>query len=165
MIRFRLAENIDFPEILALYKSGVASMRAAGIEQWDENYPNESIIKEDIRNSHLYVAVLDGRIAAAFALNKHIDEEYKTAAWNNPEADYIAMHRLCVNPEFHRRGIGTACMAEIERIAKAKGHNSVWLDTFSGNPKSLSMYEKIGFHQVGEAFWEKGRFIIFEKNL
>ncbi len=162
---FRKAKTEDFNELLSLYKKGVASMKAAGIEQWDENYPSDSIIKEDIRNSHLYVAILDGEIAAVFSLNKNIDEEYKTAAWKNPDADYIAMHRLCVNPDLHRQGIGSACMTEIERIAREQGHNSVWLDTFSGNPKAMAMYEKLGFHQVGEAFWEKGRFVIFEKNL
>ena len=162
---FRLAENKDVPEIVNLYKRGVESMLKAGIFQWDETYPSEEIITEDVAKSQLHLCICDGKIAAAFALNTEIEEDYKNASWENPDANFIAMHRLCVSPDFHRRGIGSACMTEIERFAKENGYESIWLDTFSGNHKALALYDKLGFKRVGEMFWSRGRFINFEKVL
>lgn len=164
-MHFRLAENKDIPEILDVYKKGVNSMRRAGIFQWDETYPSLEIITNDVKNGELHLCICEDRIAAAFALNCNVEEDYKNASWEKPDAKFIAMHRLCVSPDFHRKGIGSACMKEIERFAKEKGYEAIWLDTFSGNHKALALYDKLGFKRVGEMFWQRGRFINFEKVL
>ncbi len=164
-INFRLGAMDDLPIIIDLYRRGVEGMQKAGIDQWDKTYPNAQTIEEDVKNGDLHICVCDGKISAAFALNTLVDEEYETASWQNPDANWIAMHRLCVNPDFQRMGIGRACMQEIERYALKNGYNAIRLDTFSKNTKALPMYESLGFKAVGEAFWRKGRFIIFEKNL
>ncbi len=162
---FRLAIKEDLPLLFDLYKRGIEEMQMAGIDQWDEEYPNAHTITEDVERGDLHLCICEGEIAASFALNREVEEEYETANWEKPDANFIAMHRLCVSPDFQRRGIGRACMQEIDRFALDNGYNAVRLDTFSGNTKALPMYESLGFKSVGEAFWRKGRFIIFEKNL
>lgn len=164
-LSFRLAKKEDLPVLFDLYKRGIEGMQKAGIDQWDKNYPNEQTITEDVECGDLHLCICEGEIAAAFALNREVEEEYETANWEKPEAYFIAMHRLCVSPDFQRRGIGRACMLEIERFAKENGYDAIRLDTFSKNTKALPMYESLGFREVGEAFWRKGRFIILEKNL
>ncbi|MGN0453460.1 MAG: GNAT family N-acetyltransferase [Ruminococcus sp.] len=164
-LSFRIATEEDLPALVCLYKSGVESMQKAGIDQWDEDYPSAHTITEDVKNGDLHLCMREGEIAAAFALNREVEEEYETAHWEKPDAHFIAMHRLCVSPNFQRQGIGRSCMLEIERYALGNGFNAIRLDTFSGNIKAIPMYKSLGFKEVGEAFWRKGRFIIFEKNL
>lgn len=164
-LSFRFANKEDLPVLFDLYKRGIEGMQKAGIDQWDNEYPNTQTITDDVENCDLHLCICDGEIAAAFALNREVEEEYKTASWEKPKAHFIAMHRLCVSPGLERRGIGRACMLEIERFAKENGFDAIRLDTFSKNTKALPMYESLGFKAVGEAFWSKGRFIIFEKNL
>ena len=56
-------------------------------------------------------------------------------------------------------------MNYVEDTARKQGFESIHLDTFSGNPKALSLYHKLGFIDVGETYWARGRFIIMEKKL
>ena len=56
-------------------------------------------------------------------------------------------------------------MEYAENKAREDGFESIHLDTFSGNPKALALYHKLGFIDVGEAFWARGRFVIMEKKL
>lgn len=164
-LEFRKALKEDLPEILILYKAVVENMIDSGINQWSDDYPNREVLCEDIANSELIVAVFDEKIVSAFVMNEFADEDYYKAAWQYPDLSWCVVHRLCVSPDCHRQGIATAVMQYVEDTAKAEGYESIHLDTFSGNPKAIALYHKLGFTDVGEAYWARGRFIIMEKKL
>ena len=54
----RMAGEADLHVLVALTTECVAHMRAQGIEQWDEVYPNEPVITQDIAAGTVHV--LDG---------------------------------------------------------------------------------------------------------
>lgn len=164
-LSFRKATSADFDAVLTVYKDGVRSMLESGINQWDDTYPNAEIINNDISKEELYVCLCDGVICAAYVLNCQVDEDYATGNWQYPDSNWIAMHRLCVSPLYHRKGIASACMRNIEETALVLGYDAIHLDTFSGNPKAFSLYKKLGYHEVGDMFWSRGRFVLFEKKL
>lgn len=164
-LEFRKASGADLPEILTLYKAVVENMISSGINQWSDEYPNKDVLSEDIEKSELTVAVFDNRIVSAFVMNEFADEDYYRADWQYPNLRWCVVHRLCVSPECHRQGVATSVMQYVEDTAKSQGFESIHLDTFSGNPKALSLYHKLGFTDVGEAYWARGRFIIMEKKL
>ena len=164
-LEFRKASGADLPEILTLYKAVVENMISSGINQWSDEYPNKDVLSEDIEKSELTVAVSDNRIVSAFVMNEFADEDYYRADWQYPNLRWCVVHRLCVSPECHRQGVATSVMQYVEDTAKSQGFESIHLDTFSGNPKALSLYHKLGFTDVGEAYWARGRFIIMEKKL
>ncbi len=164
-LTFRKAKTEDLPEILCLYKAVVENMISSGINQWSDEYPNKEVLSEDIRKEELILGVIDGRIAAAFVMNEFADEDYYKADWQYPHASWCVVHRLCVSPALHRQGLATAVMMYVEETAKVLGYEAIHLDTFSGNPKALNLYHKLGFTDVGDAYWARGRFIIMEKKL
>ncbi|MFY9394774.1 MAG: hypothetical protein WBI32_09720 [Halanaerobiales bacterium] len=41
---FRKAEYRDFNEIMAIIKEAQVHLRESGIDQWQNNYPNEEIV-------------------------------------------------------------------------------------------------------------------------
>lgn len=164
-LNFRKAKIEDLPQILLLYKAVVENMIASGINQWSDEYPNKDVLSADITKNELIVALLNDKIVSAFVMNEFADEDYYKADWQYPDLRWCVVHRLCVSPECHRQGIATAVMQYVEDTAKVQGYGSIHLDTFSGNPKALSLYHKLGFTDVGEAYWVRGRFIIMEKKL
>ncbi|MBE6737656.1 MAG: GNAT family N-acetyltransferase [Ruminococcaceae bacterium] len=164
-LTFRKATDKDLNEILLLYKSVVKNMIESGINQWSDEYPNKEVLSQDIANNELILAIDEVKIIGAFVMNEFADEDYYKAAWQYPDLRWCVIHRLCVSPSCHRQGIAVRMMEYAERKARKEGFESIHLDTFSGNPKALSLYHKIGFTDVGEAFWARGRFVIMEKKL
>lgn len=162
---FRKAVIEDLSEIILLYKAVVKNMIDSGINQWSDEYPNAEVLSKDIENNELVIVLSEGRILGAFAMNEFADEDYYKAAWQYPELRWCVIHRLCVSPSCHRQGVALRMMDYAESKAREEGYESIHLDTFSGNPKALSLYHKIGFNDVGEAFWPRGRFVIMEKKL
>jgi len=164
-ITFRKAVAEDLPEILLLYKAVVRNMLQSGIDQWGDEYPNKDVLSGDIENNDLIIAHFGERIIGAFVMNEFADEDYYKADWQYPDLKWCVIHRLCVLPSFHKQGVALKMMEYAENKARMDGFGSIHLDTFSGNPKALSLYHKLGFTDVGEAFWPRGRFIIMEKKL
>lgn len=152
-------------KIFEFVKLAIKKMDEQGIFQWDEIYPIQNDFEEDALKNQLYVAKIDGKLAACFTLNKECDEEYKNGAWTYKGLDFCVIHRLCVNPEFQNKGVGKEVCLEIEKILKNNAVKSIKLDCFTENPFSLRLYKKLGYKEVGYADWRKGRFVLMEKNI
>jgi GNAT superfamily N-acetyltransferase len=153
----------NLEEVVKIYKDVVENMIVNNIFQWDEIYPNENILKEDIVKGQMFAGMLNNEIVTIFVLNKEFDNEYLKAQWEYKNDDFIILHRICVKANSQNKGIGTKTMEMIEEKMKSEGIKSIRLDTFSKNPYSLKMYNKLGYKKVGEANWRKGLFYIFEK--
>ena len=164
-LNFRKATYDDLPQILKLYKAVVENMISSGIYQWSDEYPNKAVLSEDIEKGELIIGLSDNSIISAFVMNEFADEDYYRADWQYPHLSWCVIHRLCVSPAIHRQGVATSVMEYAQNLAAEQGYEAIHLDTFSGNPKALNLYHKLGFTDVGEAYWERGRFIIMEKKL
>lgn len=162
---FRLAEFSDLDEIFQIFESAIKNMISQNILQWDEIYPKKSDLHEDILKKELYVGILDEEIASVYVLNNECDEQYKNGNWEYPDASYKVVHRLCVDPRFQNRGIGSETVKYIEEAVREMGVQSIRLDAFTENPFSLRMYKKAKYKIVGHADWRKGRFYLMEKRL
>lgn len=164
-LTFRKATNEDLSQVLELYKAVVNNMINSGINQWSDEYPNKVVLSADIERGELVIGLNGEEILTAYVMNCDADPDYYNADWQYPDAKWCVVHRLCVSPAYHRQGLATKVMEYVEQTAKEEGFDSIHLDTFSGNPKALSLYHKLGFVDVGEAFWARGRFVIMEKKL
>lgn len=164
-IRFRKAEIKDLDRIEEMYRKVVQGMQGKGIDQWDETYPNREVLKEDIRKKELYIGRIGDDICSAFVFNQEVDEQYRNGAWNYPKAQFYTFHRFCVNPKLQNLGIGKKTLLHIEKLVIGMGAETIRMDTFSGNPYALGLYQKMGYKITGEAHWRKGKFYLLEKKL
>jgi ribosomal protein S18 acetylase RimI-like enzyme len=164
-VPIRKAVAADFPAVFALYQNAIAAMQAAGIDQWDERYPDEKIIREDIDSGCAYLCMLDGQIASVFVLNQLCDPEYADGNWRYPHASFAVIHRLCVSPAFWGQGMGTQTMLAAESIAQSMNLETMRLDAFAQNPAALALYKRLGYGRVGSVQFRKGEFFLFEKKL
>lgn len=56
---------------------------------------------------------------------------------------------LCVADEYQRRGLGRALLSKVLDDAKALGVENVFLEVRPSNFPALSLYEQLGFNQIG----------------
>ena len=161
----RLATESDLPALLALTTECVSHMRAQGIEQWDEVYPNEPVITQDIEAGTLHV--LDGPdgIIGCMTVDDRADPLWQGLNWSAGGRPFAAVHRLMVQPACQGRGLARQLMAHAEVIARGQGCRSIRLDTFTANPAALALYGKLGYCRTGIAMMSKGEFVGLEKML
>ena len=157
------AEINDLHKISKMYKDAIDNLNCIGINQWDEIYPNELTLKDDIDKQELYKIISGEKFLGAVVINKETDEEYANGLFEND--NYVVIHRLCVDPEYQNQKIGYNAMIIIENLLKKQGISSIRLDAFYKNSYSLKMYEKLGYKKVGNAQWRKGLFYLYEKIL
>lgn len=164
-ITYRKPTPDEVYKIYRHYVRVVDNMRANGIEQWDEIYPNAAVIAADIDRGDLWIAEGDSELLCTFAVNTDCEEEYDACPWKYPDEPYVVVHRLAVNPKFQRQGIARQAMEFVEAEAIKNGAKTIRLDTFCQNPFGVALYESLGFKVIGFAHWRKGKFQIMEKPL
>jgi GNAT superfamily N-acetyltransferase len=164
-MEIQLATADDLNSIVKIFRDAVENMIRNNIFQWDEIYPNEDVLANDIRKKQMHKAIFDNAIVSIFVLNKEYDEEYANGTWEYKGSNFVVLHRLCVNTDYQNKGFGSRTMACIEEYLKNMGVESIRLDTFSKNPAALKLYNKAGYKKAGEVNWRKGLFYLLEKKL
>jgi ribosomal protein S18 acetylase RimI-like enzyme len=154
----QVAELSQLEMVWDIFTRAVAQMNNTGINQWDELYPDEAILLEDIQKQQLYIFSVDGRPAACVVLNEEQSEEYQEVQWQYTNGRIAVIHRVCVDPRLQNRGIAKKLLAQVEEMFKQQGYTSVRLDAFSQNPYSNRLYQGTGYVVRGEIFFRKGMF-------
>ena len=148
-----------------MYKSCVTGMIANGIDQWDESYPNAEVIMEDLIAQTYFVAIENNIIIAGINIDQNQDDTYLTLDWKDKKNQFLVVHRLAVKVEFWNDGIGKSLMLFTENLVLEKGLNSIRLDTYSGNPKAMEFYRRLGYSELGTIDLKpnKDKYHCFEK--
>lgn len=164
-MEFRTAVPADLSRVSEIYRAAARFMDEEGIPQWDELYPSEEDLREDILRSEMTLGLEDGTPVCAFTLNRECDPEYSDGVWSYFGPDFCVLHRLCVDPAYQHRGIASQAMDYLEKKLREKGCRALRLDVFSQNPYALRLYAKHGFQKTGQVRWRKGIFYFNEKVL
>jgi ribosomal protein S18 acetylase RimI-like enzyme len=167
MMRLTQAQPNQLEEIVQMYEDVKKVMAKNNVYQWDGDYPNRDVLREDLRQGNLYVIMKDGKVAAAVALDQHTPPEYDEISWRDRSGSYLVVHRLCVNPDFQGQGISKLLVKEIENFAREKGYTSIRLDTQTANEKAMNLYESQGYEKRGEFYFPEFEipFVAYEKEL
>ena len=155
----------DLPEIFRLTSDCVSHMRSQGIDQWDELYPNEEVIRGDIEGEALYILRDEGQIVGCFTLDNKEDPLWSKMDWAVSAPSVGAIHRLMIAPSQQGRGLSKRLMGQAEALAQEQGFGAIHLDCFTANPAALRLYEAMGYRRTGVAQMRKGSFVCFEKLL
>jgi len=161
----RKANKTDLNNIMKMYKSCVTGMLKNGIDQWDDTYPNTEIISEDLNVGTYYVVEMDGTIIGGVNIDKNQDDTYLALDWEDKSDSFLVVHRLGVKEEFWNKKIGKDLMLFTENLVIEKGLKSIRLDTYSGNPKAMEFYRRLGYSELGtiDLKPDKEKYYCFEK--
>ena len=155
----------DLSQLAELTTACIARMRADGIEQWDEVYPDAAVITRDLTAGTLHVLREGDGIIGCFTLDTTHDPLWAGMAWAVAPESAAVVHRLMVHPAVQGRGLAKQLMAHAETLARSQGFRAIHLDCFTANPAALALYERLGYRRTGTATMRKGPFVCFEKLL
>lgn len=156
-MHIELAAPSDVDRMNEISEAAKAAMREAGIDQWQDGYPNRACWQVDVESGFAYVARGDkGKAVGAFSLVADAatgDPEPSYAkidgAWLTSDANYAAIHRVCVAPEAKGRGVATAMFAFACEKARDLGLSSLRVDTHVDNVPMQRTLAKAGFTLCG----------------
>jgi ribosomal protein S18 acetylase RimI-like enzyme len=166
-MQIRLAIDEDLGALMALLRRVVPLMRAAGNLQWDENYPNETVLQRDIDLKQLWIAEIGPDIAGFAAVTMDQEPDYAQVGWDINEAA-IVVHRLAVDPSFRGAGVASSLMRQAEHIAVERAVFAVRVDTNTQNEATQRLFPKLGYQLAGEIslqFRPDLRFFCYERRL
>jgi ribosomal protein S18 acetylase RimI-like enzyme len=154
-MQIRLAILKDMEDIMGLIKNCIKDMESQGIYQWNDYYPTTKIFEEDIESNSLHIIDDNGRCLGFISINEDQSPEYKELTWLNENGKILVIHRLAIDPECQKQGIGRQLMDFAENYATERDYASIRLDAYSGNPRALNLYECRGYKKVGQLFFPR----------
>jgi GNAT superfamily N-acetyltransferase len=114
-----------------------------------------------MRIGQVYVARHRGRVIATLTLTKR--KPWSIDVKNFPSrVRPMYLRAMVVDPARQRKGVGSKCMDEARRIARAGGFDSIRLDAFDCAAGAGDFYRKCGFTEVARVIYKGVPHIDFE---
>jgi len=155
---FRKSDLKDIPEIMEIISSAQNYLKEKGIDQWQNNYPNQETIKNDIKNDNSYLIAADEQIIAAAAIIFGEDPTYdyiEDGAWIT-EGEYGVIHRAAVREEYKGQGLMAEIFKETYKMGRKRKAKSIRIDTHPENSAMQRAIEKEDFKYCGIIYTKDG---------
>lgn len=165
-ISFRKATKDDIPFIWEILQQCIFRRKLDGSTQWQDGYPNEQTIANDVYNSNAYVLVENQKVVATAALIFNDEPTYENidGKWLT-ENEFLVVHRVGVSNEVLGKGYALKIFQFVEKVALKDSVYSIKVDTHSDNKAMLGILEKLGYIYCGEIQVRDGKRRAFEKVL
>lgn len=167
-MEFRRAVEADINHILNIIHQAQEYLKEAGIDQWQNGYPDMETIKRDIENKHGYVLSNAGKIAGTIAVSFDGEKTYNDiyeGVWLTPDR-YAVIHRLAVDGSLKGTGLASLMINEAEKICRRKTVSGIRVDTNEKNISMQRLLKKNGFAYCGIIYLEdRSKRLAFEKIL
>jgi GNAT superfamily N-acetyltransferase len=148
-------QSHHIPQVLALYQSASLFLYNQGIDQWQNQYPNETSLNEDMRKHGSYVLIDDhdvvlGTMACLFEDDPYY-EVIEEGQWSFT-SPYGVVHRLCVHPEFPHHGLASKLLSYALKLCQEHQMNGCRIDTHPQNILMQGLITKHGFILCGKVY-------------
>lgn len=165
---FRKASDKDINRIMEIIKQAQNYLKANGINQWQDNYPNINIIEKDIDRGDGYVLLIDNEVVATLALSFEGEKTYEKiyeGKWIT-EKEFGVIHRIAVDNKYKGNKLSACILEQIEKLCMDRNIFSIKVDTHEKNESMKKMLINNGFIYCGVIYLENGsKRIAFEKIL
>lgn len=163
-----LANNTDLNGIMEIVKDAQIHLAAQQIDQWQNGYPNEAVMKQDLANKESYV-VKDERATlmgiAMFTTRREPTYSAIDGAWLTAENSvYGVIHRMAVSNNFRKRGVAKFIFKTCEQKLADGKIESMRIDTHEQNTEMQALLKYLDYVYCGVILLENGdRRLAFEK--
>lgn len=158
----------DLEAVENIITAAKLALRERGVDQWQDGYPEQEILREDILQGVSYCAYKDGQLAATFVLTTAHEAAYDAifdGAWLTSADIYGVVHRLAVLPCFYGQGLAKAALLYCENTMRQNGVGVLRVDTHADNNAMRSLLERRGFVACGKVLMRGDERIAYEKAL
>ena len=157
-MEIRKSRMEDIERIMCVIHEAQESMRANGIPQWQDGYPNEEVIFQDIQTGNSYVLVEDGNvIGTAYIVAGH-EPNYdyiEEGKWLN-DHPYVVVHRIAISKDYKGKDCARQLMAFAESVAGMHHLHDIRIDTHHQNLPMRKFLSKLGYHACGTIYLKNG---------
>lgn len=146
-------------DLAAVHAINEAAYPAVGTETLEDlgHIGSESIIA--------LIADVDDELAGfCFVLAPGADYDSMNYQWFSERyGDFVYLDRVALSPRFHRRGIGRAMYAEVERLSAERRPTAtdftLEVNLRPRNDQSLAFHAELGFVEVGQQETDYGALV------
>jgi len=147
----RLATYSDIPEMMNIVHQAQTSLKLLGVNQWQNDYPSQEIVSEDIANKCAYVLISNKQVIAIMTIICNYEPTYNTiynGKWLSTN-EFVVVHRMAVHNCYRKKGIASLLLKKVEEIAIEKNIASFKIDTHKDNIPMRQMLQKNNFVYCG----------------
>lgn len=165
-MNLRKATASDTSIIWEILQQAIEQRKKDGSNQWQDGYPNEQTVVEDISKDWGYVIDVDGAVIAYAAIIFGVEPAYNyiVGQWLT-DGDYVAVHRVATANSVKGQGVATSLFMMLEELSIAHNVYSIKVDTNYDNIPMLKILAKLGYHYCGEVYFRGGARRAYEKRL
>ena len=165
-MEFRKSTKSDVIKIMEIVKQAQEYFKSQGIDQWQNNYPNDEVINNDINNGESYVMLDGDDIVATTVISFAKEKSYENildGKWIT-NGDYGVIHRIAVDNTQKGLGLSHKIIKYTEDVCRQNNIHSIKVDTHEDNILMQSLLKKNGFEYCGIVYLEDGgKRVAFEK--
>ena len=167
-MNFRKSTKSDVSKIMEIVKQAQEYFKSQGIDQWQNNYPNDEVINNDINNGESYVMLDGDDIVATTVISFTKEKSYENildGKWIT-NGDYGVIHRIAVDSNYKGLGLSHEIIKYSEELCLSNNIHSIRVDTHEENIPMENLLKKNNFKYCGIIFLEDGaKRIAFEKTI
>ncbi|MBJ8326023.1 GNAT family N-acetyltransferase [Streptococcus pacificus] len=149
-MNIRLAFPNEVNDIMTIMTDAKTFLAESGSNQWQNDYPNEETIIEDIIKGQGYVILVDDMLAGYAAVIEGKEPAYDAiydGKWLNQNQDYITFHRVAIAKSYRGQQIAQTLL---EGLMEGFDANDFRCDTHEKNKIMQHILEKLDFSYQGK---------------
>ncbi|MGG6796871.1 UNVERIFIED_CONTAM: GNAT family N-acetyltransferase [Streptococcus canis] len=154
----RLAFPNEVAQVMNVIEDAKKVIATYGSDQWQNGYPNEDVIIDDILKGQAYVALNDEGTIVAYAAAIYGNEEAYNAIydgqWRTPNQAYVTFHRIAVSKNHQGQ---TIAQTFLQGLIEGFDQKDFRCDTHEKNKVMQHILEKLGYIYCGKVIVEGER--------
>lgn len=126
------------------------ALRSAGVDQWQNGYPDREVLQNDIVSGNLYVALDGATVVAMAAIVFDGEPTYRSidGCWLN-DRPYSVVHRIAVAPFAKGHDVAARFFDFAERLTLQHSFDDIRIDTHRDNRAMQRALAKSGYRFCG----------------
>lgn len=161
---FRKAAGEDFSRIMELINEAKAFLRAQGVDQWQNGYPNEEAVQGDLAEGTGYVMETERGVDGYACISFTGEPCYADlqGEWLSLQP-YVVIHRMAISDDCKGKGAAGAFFGFAQSLCEERQIHSMKVDTDADNKMMQQVLKKFGFTYCGTVCFDNSEKIAFEK--
>ena len=151
-IYLRRAQLQDLPEIMKIIDDAKELLNKNGSPQWQNGYPNQETLTQDIAMQTNWVLINDNKVAATATLQLTPEPTYRNITqgqWQQPDEPYATIHRVAISSNYRGQGLSKLLFSNLLTVGQMQGIKNFRVDTHRSNKAMQHIAENFNFKKRG----------------
>ena len=151
-IYLRRAQLQDLPAIMKIIDDAKELLKKNGSPQWQNGYPNQETLTQDIAMQTNWVLINDNKVAATATLQLTPEPTYRNITqgqWQQPDEPYATIHRVAISSNYRGQGLSKLLFSNLLSVGQMRGIKNFRVDTHRSNKAMQHIAENFNFKKRG----------------